>query len=339
MPYDPFARGDLPVGVRTLEFTDRSRSDRQLAVELWYPAAAAERGRDVAAESRDRYRVVAGFAKSSQRAVRDAEAAGGKYPLILFSHGFAGHRRQSTFFTTHLASHGYLVAAVDHAGNTVVDVMSGAASGNFAAAMAARPVDLGFLIESLLGADSVVADAIADDRLGVSGHSFGGWTALATIAGEARVAAALLLAPAGGAARLRQGIDFAWPHPVSTLVIAAERDSVLALAGIRELVAEIPPPVRMVVLDNADHMHFCDAARAVHELLRRMPAAITAIRPHQELPPFDQLCAADHGQLVTCGLGVAHFDAALKQRDEAAALLAGDLGGLLAERGVAVTLD
>jgi len=34
---------------------------------------------------------------------------------------FGGHRRQSTFFCTHLASHGYVVAAADHTGNTTLE--------------------------------------------------------------------------------------------------------------------------------------------------------------------------------------------------------------------------
>ena len=41
--YDPFLRGDDPVGVRTFEVTDASR-ERTLPVEFWYPAADAHRG-------------------------------------------------------------------------------------------------------------------------------------------------------------------------------------------------------------------------------------------------------------------------------------------------------
>ena len=43
-----------------------------------------------------------------------ADPDGGPYPLVLFSHGFAGYRLQSTFLTTHLASWGFVVAAVEH---------------------------------------------------------------------------------------------------------------------------------------------------------------------------------------------------------------------------------
>jgi hypothetical protein len=40
----------------------------------------------------------------------------------VFSHGYGAHRRQSTFFCTHLLSHGYVVA-MDHTGNTVFETI------------------------------------------------------------------------------------------------------------------------------------------------------------------------------------------------------------------------
>ena len=47
----------------------------------------------------------------------------------MVSHGFGGHRRQSTHFCTHLDSHGYVVAAPDHLGNTTMETMAWALSG------------------------------------------------------------------------------------------------------------------------------------------------------------------------------------------------------------------
>ena len=38
----------------------------------------------------------------------------GNYPLVVFSHGFAGYPEQSVSLTTHLASWGFVVAAPDH---------------------------------------------------------------------------------------------------------------------------------------------------------------------------------------------------------------------------------
>src|SRR5688500_6945157 len=96
--------------------------DRGLTAEVWYPAAAEHAGADLDPARRDRYLLAPGYPEVWQAAIRDAAPVGGTFPFVVFSHGFAGHRRQSTFFCTHLASHGYAVASVDHAGNTFMDL-------------------------------------------------------------------------------------------------------------------------------------------------------------------------------------------------------------------------
>ena len=52
------------------------------------------------------------------RASRDAEpdASGGAYPLVIVSHGYLGSRLLLTYLTENLASKGYVVVAIDHAG-------------------------------------------------------------------------------------------------------------------------------------------------------------------------------------------------------------------------------
>src|SRR5262249_53449984 len=77
--YDPFTRGPLPVGERTIEAVDNARG-RRYPCEVWYPIAS------------------------------QTETC----PLILFSHASGAGRRSATFLTTHLASHGYIVGALDH---------------------------------------------------------------------------------------------------------------------------------------------------------------------------------------------------------------------------------
>src|SRR6185369_15525536 len=157
MTYDPFSRGEFPVGVHTWEATDGGRN-RPLPIEIWYPATDAHRGQDVSDAGCDHYEMMSGFPALSQEAVRGAAPrTGGRYPLVLFSHGFGGHRRQSTFLCTHLASHGYVVAAVDHTGNTSIDMMqlvmqaqSGGPppdpAGMISAFIGARPLDVLFML-------------------------------------------------------------------------------------------------------------------------------------------------------------------------------------------------
>ena len=57
--------------------------------------------------------------------VRGVPAAPGRYPLVVFSHGYAGFRDQSTFLTARLASWGFIVAAPDHYSRDLTEVLGG----------------------------------------------------------------------------------------------------------------------------------------------------------------------------------------------------------------------
>jgi dienelactone hydrolase len=66
------------------------------------------------------------------------------------------------------------------------------------------------------------------------GHSFGGWTVLATPEAESRVQAVVALGP-GGSAHPRPGIlplklTFDWGRDVPTLYLAAEHDTPIPLS-------------------------------------------------------------------------------------------------------------
>lgn len=355
MPYDPFARGPHPVGVRTVDLNDSSRS-RWLPLELWYPATSAYQGMDSGEASKDHYDLLPGFPPQSQDAVRDAEAAQGRFPLVVFSHGFGGHRRQSTFLCTHLASHGYVVAAMDHTGNTVMDmamltmqVMTGGEMPDVGAMVGdlivARPADVRFVLDRVLAGEAGIdAGSVDAERVGMSGHSFGGWTTLKVTGLDRRIRAALPLAPGGGssplpAEMLRDSLDFAWGREVPTLYLAADKDTLLPLAGMHELLGRTPSvSKRLVILGNSDHMHFCDSVEEMHELFRTMPPPGPLADIAKVLPPAAELAPGEHAYQFGRALGLAHMDAVLKGREDAAAFLAGDLAAIFAARGIGVSV-
>jgi dienelactone hydrolase len=355
MSYDPFRRGPFAVGVRTASLTDPERG-RPLAIEVWYPADDVHTGADLDDATRDRFEAIPGLPAVVQDAVRDARPRAGRFPLVVFSHGFGAHRRQSTFLCTHLASHGYVVAAVDHTGNTTTDILQlmVAAQGGerlpeplgaLQYFIEARPLDVRFTIDRVLdGAAGDVAALVDGERIGMTGHSFGGWTTLATVRADPRIRAALPLAPAGGATPmpaepLRRSLDFTWGREVPTLFLVAERDSLLPLPGMHELLDKTPSrSKRMVVLANADHMHFCDNAEQVHEMFRMMPPPGAFAEAARSTPPIDELAPGAHAYDTVRGLGLAHMDACLKDHAAAAALLAGDVQALLERRGIAVAV-
>jgi dienelactone hydrolase len=355
MTYDPFARGPFPVGVRTFNFTDPAR-DRLLPIEVWYPATDAHTGQDVAPATRDTYELFPGFPASGQDAVRDAGPRPGKFPLVAFSHGFAGHRRQSTFLCTHLASHGYVVAAVDHTGNTVFEMMQWIMQVQLGGQMpdpvamvtefiANRPADVSVMIDALQGGALDGMHEIIDGRhVGMTGHSFGGWTTLVVTQRDRRIGAALPLAPAGGSTTLpaepiKAALDFNWGREVPTLYLVADRDTLLPLPGMHELLEKTPSKnKRMAVLRNADHMHFCDNVEQIHEMFRAMPPPGDFERIAKSVPPIGELCPGEHAHHFTRGLGLAHMDAHLKGNESAARLLAGDVRATLGARGIAIDL-
>jgi dienelactone hydrolase len=356
LSYDPFSRGPHPVGVRSADLVDEDRA-RSLAVEVWYPADPSHAGEDLADATRDSYQVLALTPPALQDAVRDATPGTGRHPLVAFSHGFAGHRRQTTHFCTHLASHGYVVVSVDHTGNTLDDMMklvlaiqAGGAPPEPDAVLGSivpdRPVDVSFAIDRVLdGTACDMADRVDAERIGVTGHSFGGWTTLQVTGRDDRIRAALPLAPAGGethlpAAALHDALDLDWGRHVPTLYLVAEHDSLLPLDGMLGLLGRTPGEPRLVVLKDADHMHFCDRVEEVHEMFRAFagmakPMA-SAAGVVLDVRPMSDFCPGAHAYDFVRGLGLAHMDAHLKENAAAAALLAGDLEAEFASRGIAV---
>jgi len=324
--YDPFVRGPFPVGVRSGTLTDRDRSDRPLPFELWYPAVPATFGLDVSPLTQDTFTVLPSGPLLRQAAVRDASIQPGRYPTVVFSHTSLGHRRQSTFLCTHLASHGYVVAAVDHTGNTFADLVDRARSGRVLSPeergahidriIADRVPDVRFLVSAVAsGAAGGVADHVDSDRLGLLGWSFGGWAVLATPEVDDRPRAVVALAP-GGSSNPLPGIipaklTFAWHRDVPTLYLVAERDRFTPLDGMLELFNRTPSHTVMFVLNHADHDHFGDHIEP--ELV-----------PHQ------------HAHLFTRGLTLAHFDATLRGNESAQRFLA-DAAAALRARGVNAT--
>jgi dienelactone hydrolase len=354
MKYDPFSRGAHAVGVRSVDTTDAARS-RYLPIEVWYPATPEHLGKDTAEETMDHYDLLPGFPPMKQAAVRDAAIAAGRFPVVIFSHGFGGHRRQSTFLCTHLASHGYIVVAMDHTGNTVMDmaqmtlqVMMGEPMPDpvpmVAELIVARPEDVRFVIDRLLAGDlGVDAASIDSERIGMSGHSFGGWTTLQATGMDRRIRAALPLAPAGGssplpAEALQEALDLDWGRDVPTLYLVADKDSLLPLEGMRGLLGRTRATKRLVVLGNADHMHFCDEVEATHEMFRTMPPPGPFADIAKVLPEASELSPGLHAYDFNRALGLAHMDAVLRGNEEAAAFLASDLAEIFAERGIRVSV-
>ncbi len=174
--------GQHPVGVRTLSFTraevidvvraegdDLPRYDREITVEVFYPAAeGTEPGGTYEAILRDGETQVT----LSGRAARDAAPAAGRFPLVLVSHGYPGNRFLMAHLAENLASKGYVAASIDHPDSTYSDM------GLFASTLWNRPQDQSFVLDAMAGLEGELGGIVDASRTGLVGYSMGGYGAL-----------------------------------------------------------------------------------------------------------------------------------------------------------------
>lgn len=279
------------VVARSLQATDTVGS-RSFPVDVWYPEAAGGTG---------------------------------ALPLILFSHHGGGSRRASTFLTTHLASHGYLVAAMDHSEVVAPELLrkddetpeQRAKRGE--GWTTSRVPDLAFLFDYMLS--QPLPEVCVDvEKIGAVGHSFGGSTVLEAPSVEPRIRSVVALAP-GGSRKRRPGIipataEFRWGREVPLLLVAADQDACLPIDGMYELFERAPEPKKMIVLERADHMHFVDDVEKSHEAFRTMAAEGDLTEIQADMRPIAELCSGEEAHRLIQDVTLAHFNATLKRQHQ-----------------------
>ncbi len=278
---DTSTLGPYPVGVRTVTFTDERRVKegvpRTLTVELWYPAKESARGKtgetislydNLPADLQDGLTPDdLGFLTTS--AVRDAEPRddGDTYPVVAFSHGKGGIRNQSNFYTIVLASHGYIVAAPDHAGDTVVELLREVKdTGNIQAsstleAIVDRPIDIMTMLDRLedgLGGDDITK-LLDLEHVGVTGHSFGAITSFLVASQDFRFDVVVAQAPGS-----QDVIDLQSRTPMreltkpSLLQSATLDDTLPEATNAAPLFRTLPGPRAWLSLSRAGHFTYSD---------------------------------------------------------------------------------
>jgi len=130
--------GPYRVGVTSLTLVDDSRREinsadpnepRRLIVQIWYPGLPADGAQpapwmpdgDILAPAIAAYSGFPPFfldhlkwVKTNSYPDAPLDPAGKPYPLLLFSHGWNGFRTQNVHHMEELASHGYIVASIEH---------------------------------------------------------------------------------------------------------------------------------------------------------------------------------------------------------------------------------
>ncbi|WP_098749511.1 dienelactone hydrolase family protein [Paenibacillus sp. EZ-K15] len=232
----PKPSGEFNVGTETFHFTDTDREEtfteqkgdkRELIVQVWYPAAESGRNAEenmvfpkdrglfhtymqaysgylgLPAPALDYWK----YSQANSSIHADLHPADNPYPVVLLSHGMGVGKILHTSQAEHLASHGYIVFAIDHTYSTVVTTFPDKRVTGFLTEQSqdrlfedSRAIlhvwneDIAFVVDQL---EKLHSGAIASkfkgmldmDNIGMMGHSFGGAAAFEAVYSNPRIKA------------------------------------------------------------------------------------------------------------------------------------------------------
>jgi len=179
----PYAvRGPFSVGTR--QYVVEPDAERPVPLVVWYPALNPDGADDNYIYSievkwepaPELATVVYGHAFSDVA----PDLSGAPYPVVVLSPGFGTNVDQYTYLTEHLASHGFVVLGVEH--QEGVYFMEENPLKDAPPSYAHRPIDVRRALDFAEGLTSVggALEGLLDlENVAVTGHSSGGYTALA----------------------------------------------------------------------------------------------------------------------------------------------------------------
>jgi dienelactone hydrolase len=322
--------GSYPVGTMDVVLMDAART-RELHTQVWFPAepsaaTAAAAGIPITQlENGANQTTYAGLLAASDPAcpTRIAHAAPcvapapGPFPVIVVSHCHECTRLSAESIAERLASHGFVVIAVDHTGNTLWDQQAGTGLPLDTTTLAIRVADIRFAIDAALGAPSLIpAEIIAavdPEHVGVMGHSFGAVTAGLVAQQDPRVDAALALA-APMENPLLPGVTVADLDVPIGFVLAREDNSITELGNnlIRSNYDHATAGAWKAEISDAGHWSVSDLVGLVPGFAAGCKAGVR----QTDDQPFVYLDAST-GRSITAAYATAFFQAYLRADDRA----------------------
>ncbi|MFI9386559.1 alpha/beta hydrolase family protein [Kutzneria sp. NPDC052558] len=218
VPYLPVPTGNQPVGVTSLYLKDSSRPDpwvptvnyRELMVSVFYPATSGNGPTKQYMTPLESERNLEGtglppdlLSTVRTNAVVDARPAGRPHslPLVVLSPGWTQPRTTLTALAEDLASHGYVVVAIDHTyENRATTFPDGHVTDCVACAFddqpgfwekfaAVRAADTSFVLDQVTGSRWRGSGLIDPRRIGMTGHSAGGAITIQAMLADPRIRA------------------------------------------------------------------------------------------------------------------------------------------------------
>lgn len=276
----PARSGTYAVGHDTISIPDPA-TGKTISADLWYPAASGATG------TATRYSLLPTAYFDSKVAIEKAPINNaGAFPFVVYSHGSGGQSFVASFLTEDIASHGYVVLSANHAGNTAADQLLGTSvsedQNDFL-----RPnvveAEINWALAQSSGSASaypVLKGAIDEKRIGLVGHSYGGYTALATVGGHTGPAGTTNPDP-----RIKAVVGQApYTRRLSDSELAGIKIPVMLMVGTKDITTPLAsdsqrpfdlitgPPVVLAVMTDAAHQSFTDVCMYLDEI-PKLPAA------------------------------------------------------------------
>jgi predicted dienelactone hydrolase len=299
-------------------------------IALWYPSEAKEQE--------------ISYWKWNGSAAENSTFPKGVFPLLIFSHGMEGSMYNQYYLAEYMARNGYIVVAIEHDDKaytfqTLVD----------------RPILIKKAIDLILN-DSKINTHIDPNKIGMLGHSLGGYTSF-VIAGsepdfsnhpslsglpnflkkfyikfrnfdnnfyDSRVKAIAVLAPGLGSLFNKESLS---KVSIPVLIIEAEKDEVVLDGSASLYKNNLPKKPKFTVLNGAGHYSFLPLC---NEYLQKNFAEICSdpeisrkalheIIQQQVLSFFNEALNSAHiHQIKTNINGITYYEEAKFKRNEIA---------------------
>lgn len=285
----PARSGTYSVGHDTISIPDAA-TGKTITADLWYPAVDGAQGTFA------RYSLLPTAYFDSKVAIEDAPInSAGSFPFVVYSHGSGGQSFVASFLTEDIASHGYVVLSANHDGNTAADQLLGTSvtqDVNDYIRPNVVEAEINWALAQSSGKASaypVLKGAIDEARIGLVGHSYGGYTVLATAGGHTGPAGTVAPDP-----RIKAVVGQApYTRRLSDAELAGIKIPVMLMVGTKDITTPLEldsqrpfdlitgPPVVLAVMTDAAHQSYTDVCMYLDEIpkLPDAPALVaTAIK-------------------------------------------------------------